>query len=133
MKYWLTAREVSLPRNCVVWLTDRPNMTIDVYRGHKATIHTKYLLLRRDGTIEIRNPQKQDTISPCFPLKFWFLMCSGVSNLMHSGVNNLMSANFLSFCPSRTILSILQIIRANSVDPGFVAHYESPLMDLHCW
>ena len=28
---------LSLPRNSVVRLTDRPNMTLAVYRGHKTT------------------------------------------------------------------------------------------------
>ena len=29
---------LSLPRKSVVRLTDRPNMTLDVYRGHKTTM-----------------------------------------------------------------------------------------------
>ena len=29
---------LSLPRKSVVRLTDRPDMTLDVYRGHKTTI-----------------------------------------------------------------------------------------------
>ena len=29
---------LSLPRKSVVSLTDRPDMTLDVYRGHKTTI-----------------------------------------------------------------------------------------------
>ena len=29
---------LSLPRKSLVRLTDRPNMTLDVYRGHKKTI-----------------------------------------------------------------------------------------------
>ena len=29
---------LSLPRKCVVRLTDRPNMTLDVHRGRKTTI-----------------------------------------------------------------------------------------------
>ena len=36
-KYWLTAYEVLLPRKSVVRLTDRPDMTSDVYRGRKTT------------------------------------------------------------------------------------------------
>ena len=42
-KYWLTASEVglSLPRKSVVRLTDRPDMTIDVYRGCKTTTQQK--------------------------------------------------------------------------------------------
>ena len=30
--------DLSLPRKSVVRLTDRPDMTLDVYRGHKTTI-----------------------------------------------------------------------------------------------
>ena len=29
---------LSLPRKCVVRLTDRPDMTLDVYRGRKTTM-----------------------------------------------------------------------------------------------
>ena len=29
---------LSLPRKCVVRLTDRPDMTLDFYRGHQTTI-----------------------------------------------------------------------------------------------
>ena len=36
-KYWLTAYEVSLHRKSVVRLTDRLDMTLDVYCGHKTT------------------------------------------------------------------------------------------------
>ena len=31
---------LSLPRKSVIRLTDRPDMTLDVYRGRKTTIHT---------------------------------------------------------------------------------------------
>ena len=33
---------LSLPRKSVVRLTDRPDMTLDVYRGRKTTIQQKY-------------------------------------------------------------------------------------------
>ena len=33
---------LSLPRKSVVRLTDRPDMTLDVYRGRKTTIQPKY-------------------------------------------------------------------------------------------
>ena len=33
---------LSLPRKSVVRLTDRPNMTLDVYRGRKTTIQQCY-------------------------------------------------------------------------------------------
>ena len=35
---------LSLPRKSVVRLTDRPDMTLDVYRGRKTTIQQKYNL-----------------------------------------------------------------------------------------
>ena len=33
---------LSLPRKCVVRLTDRPDMTLDVYRGRKRTIQQQH-------------------------------------------------------------------------------------------
>ena len=36
---------LSLPRKSVVRLTDRPDMTLDVYRGHKTTIQQKQSLV----------------------------------------------------------------------------------------
>ena len=48
---------LSLPRKSVVRLTDRPDMTLDVYRGRKTTIqynNNTYLLIgenRKDTTI----------------------------------------------------------------------------------
>ena len=40
---------LSLPRKSVVRLTDRPNMTLDVYRGRKTTIqqHIRHQVLNR--------------------------------------------------------------------------------------
>ena len=37
---------LSLPRKSVVRLTDRPDMTLDVYRGRKTTIQQQHLKLR---------------------------------------------------------------------------------------
>ena len=34
---------LSLPRKSVVRLTDHPNMTLDVYRGHKTTTQQQQL------------------------------------------------------------------------------------------
>ena len=39
---------LSLPRKSVVRLTDRPDMTLDVYRGRKST--TQHTTMRRRGT-----------------------------------------------------------------------------------
>ena len=36
---------LSLPRKCVVRLTDRPDMTLDVYRGRKTTMQQQQLIL----------------------------------------------------------------------------------------
>ena len=47
---------LSLPRKSVVRLTDRPNMTLDVYSGRKTTIQKSY----RRATVKIlkfRTPQ----------------------------------------------------------------------------
>ena len=38
---------LSLPRKSVVRLTDRPDMTLDVYRGRKTTMQDLQLLLYR--------------------------------------------------------------------------------------
>ena len=35
--------DLSLPRKSVVRLTDRPDMTLDVYRGHKTTIQQQHI------------------------------------------------------------------------------------------
>ena len=35
---------LSLPRKSVVRLTDRPDMTLDVYRGHKTTMQQQQQL-----------------------------------------------------------------------------------------
>ena len=39
---------LSLPRKSVVRLTDRPDMTLDVYRGRKTTIHSVHRVLNKD-------------------------------------------------------------------------------------
>ena len=45
---------LSLPRKSVIRLTDRPNMTLDVYRGRKTTIQQQQQLgLFRKGKTSI--------------------------------------------------------------------------------
>ena len=39
---------LSLPRKSLVRLTDRPDMTLDVYRGRKTTIQQQQQLLYRE-------------------------------------------------------------------------------------
>ena len=41
---------LSLPRRSVVRLSDRPDMTLDVYRGRKTTMQQQKPLLRCDQT-----------------------------------------------------------------------------------
>ena len=36
---------LNLPRKSVVRLTDRPNMTLDVYHGHKTTIQYNIIMI----------------------------------------------------------------------------------------
>ena len=78
---------LSLPRKSVVWLNDRPDMTLDVYRGRKTTTTTSSssFLLRRQPRIEcmkgihlknnqvgqqpVKRPLRK-IISICF-LQFW--------------------------------------------------------------
>ena len=45
-------RGLSLPRKSVVRLTDRPDMTIDVYRGRKTTIQQQYNKCLRGGEVK---------------------------------------------------------------------------------
>ena len=40
---------LSLPRKSVVRLTDRPDMTLDVYRGHKTTTQQQQIKTKRDS------------------------------------------------------------------------------------
>ena len=42
---------LSLPRKSVVRLTDRPDMTIDVYRGRKTTIQQQHNKSLRGGGV----------------------------------------------------------------------------------
>ena len=46
---------LSLPRKSVVRLTDRPDMTLDVYRGHKTTMQHNLFLYLSITRITINN------------------------------------------------------------------------------
>ena len=46
---------LSLPRKSVVRLTDRPDMTLDVYRGRKTTMQQHAFLAQRVGAFR-RSP-----------------------------------------------------------------------------
>ena len=45
---------LSLPRKSVVRLTDRPDMTLDVYRGRKTTIQQQHLF---HNTVHVTSQQ----------------------------------------------------------------------------
>ena len=68
---------LSLPRKSVVRLTDRPDMTLDVYRGRKTTIQQQeksfkqLLLLNRCTDFEIIS-QKRSLANPLPKLLKWF-------------------------------------------------------------
>ena len=48
---------LSLPRKSVVRLTDRPDMTLDVYRGRKTTIHTYIRVVKSITRLEPKSKQ----------------------------------------------------------------------------
>ena len=48
-----------MPRKSVVRLTDRPDMTLDVYRGRKTTMQQQYKQLRNTVTKEIRKSKQE--------------------------------------------------------------------------
>ena len=50
--FWLTA-PLSLPRNSVVRLIDRPDMTIAVYNGHKATKQQQQQVAKRCSHVSV--------------------------------------------------------------------------------
>ena len=54
-KYWLTAskRGLSLSRKSVVRLTNRPDMTLDVYRGRKTTTQQQQQPLGQEGQLSV--------------------------------------------------------------------------------
>ena len=51
---------LSLPRKSVVRLTDRPDMTLDVYRGRKTTIQPTF-----QGGTSVMVPQYYMLLFPC--------------------------------------------------------------------
>ena len=63
---------LSLPRKSVVRLTDRPDMTLDVYRGRKTTKQQQTNNLFKQGTYTLYNPKDfspSDLLSDVFTLK----------------------------------------------------------------
>ena len=66
----------SLPRKSVVRLTDRPNMTINVYCGHKTTTQ-QHQQPMQGGIISLK--KHLVSISPyCFIIGFWHPVCKNI-------------------------------------------------------
>ena len=56
---------LSLPRKSVVRLTDRPDMTLDVYRGRKTTMqHQQQAVKYLDGSLLTSNGIKRLRLAP---------------------------------------------------------------------
>ena len=56
---------LSLPRKSVVRLTDRPDMTLDVYRGRKTTMQQQQqqlILLKRERARERERKQNKEKV-----------------------------------------------------------------------
>ena len=53
---------LSLPRKSVVRLTDRPDMTLDVYRGRKTTMQCNVSIAAVRGAVPPSNNQKADAV-----------------------------------------------------------------------
>ena len=47
---------LSLPRKSVVWLTDRPNMTLDVYHGRKTTTQQPFQVVKYAPALTTKYP-----------------------------------------------------------------------------
>ena len=58
---------LSLPRKSVVRLTDRPDMTLDVYRGRKTTIQQQY----NNFVIRISKQEDTEVIALCEKYVNW--------------------------------------------------------------
>ena len=61
---------LSLPRKSVVRLTDRPDMTLDVYRGRKTTIQIQKIVYRSGAILAILVGSHLGNIPMKFEL-FW--------------------------------------------------------------
>ena len=59
---------LSLPGKRVVRLTDRPDMTIDVYRGRKTTTQQNFLIWRSDIPVYSHTKTVPNTSTECSSL-----------------------------------------------------------------
>ena len=83
---------LSLPRKSVVRLTDRPDMTLDVYRGRKTTMQQQQQQNIQDG---VQDGRQRDKVFNIF-LSIW--------------VRNIILVAIHRFLRSRNRLSILKFI-----------------------
>ena len=65
---------LSLPRKSVVRLTDRPDMTLDVYRGRKTTIQRQHYATRLGWKSESRTLLKCVVQPICFEITLYRLL-----------------------------------------------------------
>ena len=66
---------LSLPRKSVVRLTDRPDMTIDVYRGPKTTIQQQIVITSSRSAQKSADRVFSSLTVPCYSLgKYTFLI-----------------------------------------------------------
>ena len=61
---------LSLPRKSVVRLTDRPDMTLDVYRGRKTTIQQQYNLFNSLSVISGQSMNDNERLCAMDSLQF---------------------------------------------------------------
>ena len=83
---------LSLPRKSVVRLTDRPDMTLDVYRGRKTTMQ--------------QQQQQQPVSSSVYLLIFVLSMCPVQSSLLDHRTRNHLSFHFLSMVRSSSYFPV---------------------------
>ena len=70
---------LSLPRKSVVRLTDRPDMTLDVYRGRKTTMQQQQLVTEGNNCISllfaVQGPVVQSIVSLTSSLRGQLVKC----------------------------------------------------------
>ena len=57
---------LSLPRKSVVRLTDRPDMTLDVYRGRQTTMQQQQQIKVGEGPTVLAVGSREDCFDVCF-------------------------------------------------------------------
>ena len=70
---------LSLPRKSVVRLTDRPDMTLDVYRGRKTTIQQQHILMENPVSNIVNPDQMPHYVASALGLHYLPMTLSRVS------------------------------------------------------